>query len=395
MNLLLTAAWFKLAAVGIAQLNIPGADGSDGVLETPLRATTLATVTIDLSQAVTGKWDDDNSANSGKGVYDPEKWAVIFKYSAVNINTNTLLVFKNHPSGAPVVWLVSGDVNVNGRVELNARSASDNDPFGEPGPGGFRGAYSSGANWGFGPGGAPPAAPGVYATPETNPGWANYATYGNSRIVPLIGGSGAGTHLDRYFGGGGGGAILIAARNDIVISGTVVAYPFGKSNIAWTGGGGAIRLVAREIRGNGGLGTGTSGRIRLEAEAFSGNLRSSPDTAVVAPDSPPLIWPDSKAAVARILSVSGMNVGSDPRASLELPGADVSFQNDQPIEVVIETRNLDVDRSSVNLRITPKRGAAQFVKASWQSGDAAQSRWIATARIPQGYAALQVRAVGQ
>ena len=36
----------------------------------------LASVEVDLSQAVTGAWDANNAANAGKGVYDPSKWAV-------------------------------------------------------------------------------------------------------------------------------------------------------------------------------------------------------------------------------------------------------------------------------------------------------------------------------
>lgn len=62
----------------LAQLNIPS-DGSDGVF-----APTEDTI-VDLSQAVTGRWDDNNSANAGKGNYDKDKWAIVFKYSSVNI----------------------------------------------------------------------------------------------------------------------------------------------------------------------------------------------------------------------------------------------------------------------------------------------------------------------
>ena len=54
-----------------ADIVVPGANGSDGTLNI-----TTNTV-IDLSQAVTGNWDTNNAANAGKGVYDPEKWAVV------------------------------------------------------------------------------------------------------------------------------------------------------------------------------------------------------------------------------------------------------------------------------------------------------------------------------
>ena len=85
---------------------IPGADGSDGALNI------TANTVIDLSQAVTGAWDANNSANVGKGVYDPAKWAVVFKYASVTVATGATVTFTNHPSRAPVVWLVSGNATI-------------------------------------------------------------------------------------------------------------------------------------------------------------------------------------------------------------------------------------------------------------------------------------------
>ena len=61
-----------------AQLSIPS-DGSDGVLEV------TNDMVIDLRNATVGKWDTNNSANVGSGVYDSQKWAIIFKYKSVNI----------------------------------------------------------------------------------------------------------------------------------------------------------------------------------------------------------------------------------------------------------------------------------------------------------------------
>jgi hypothetical protein len=59
-----------------ADLTIPGADGSDGTFAP------TANVTVDLSLAPTAGWD---SIGSGNGVYDPDKWAVVFKYASVSI----------------------------------------------------------------------------------------------------------------------------------------------------------------------------------------------------------------------------------------------------------------------------------------------------------------------
>src|SRR5271168_1892375 len=98
------AALFILTAAlsANAQLNIPS-DGSDGVLNI-----TTNTV-IDLSQAVTGTW---TNAGTGTGVYDPTQWAVVFKYSCVNIAAGATLSFANHYANPPVIWLVQSNVTI-------------------------------------------------------------------------------------------------------------------------------------------------------------------------------------------------------------------------------------------------------------------------------------------
>jgi hypothetical protein len=89
-----------------ADLVIPS-DGSDGVFNP------TANVEIALSQAVPGAWNSSNSANPGKGVYDSAKWAVVFKYASIDIPVGVTITFKNHPTHAPVVWLVQGSVTIN------------------------------------------------------------------------------------------------------------------------------------------------------------------------------------------------------------------------------------------------------------------------------------------
>jgi hypothetical protein len=114
---LLSASLLSLAPALLlptqAAIVVPGANGSDGALNI-----TQDTV-IDLSKATTGTWDDNNSANAGNGVYDPEKWAVVFKYTSVNVLAGKKLTFKNHATRAPVVWLVSGNVTIGGTVDLS------------------------------------------------------------------------------------------------------------------------------------------------------------------------------------------------------------------------------------------------------------------------------------
>jgi hypothetical protein len=109
-------------------INIPGADG-------PLNIT--SNTIIDLSQAVTGNWNDNNSANAGKGINDATQWAVVFKYSSVTIATGATLTFSNHPSRTTVAWLVSGDATISGTVNLSGSNGGAAPGFAEPGLGGF------------------------------------------------------------------------------------------------------------------------------------------------------------------------------------------------------------------------------------------------------------------
>lgn len=183
--------WFSAFSVSAA-ITIPGADGSDGDLHI------TENETIRLSDALDGSW---NAAvdldDAGKGIYDKDKWAVVFKYSSVTIDSGATLSFSNHPSRAPVVWLVSGNVTINGTISLNGGDYVTTPANSEPGPGGFRGgagSFVSGVEHGagFGPGGGRQesnwGAGGSYGTV----GGSGPAKYGNPSLIPLVGGSGGG-----------------------------------------------------------------------------------------------------------------------------------------------------------------------------------------------------------
>ena len=127
ITVLLAAALFTWA---VGDIVVPGANGTDGVINI-----TTKTV-IDLSRAVTAAWDSDISANAGKGVYDASKWAVVFKHSSVTIRSNATVI-NNHASRAPVVWLVSGDVRIDGNLKLDGGNFVRAPLHAESGPGGF------------------------------------------------------------------------------------------------------------------------------------------------------------------------------------------------------------------------------------------------------------------
>ncbi len=356
-----------------AQIAIPS-DGSDGALNVS------ANTVIDLSQAVTGTWDANNSANVGKGIFDPAKRAIVFKYSSVTINATRTVSFINHPSRAPVVWLVQGNVTIAGTLNLNGSGAPNNNLLAEPGPGGFRGGPSGslGRGAGLGIGGANPI-----STYGDSPG--SYASvYGNPSIVPLIGGSGGGASLNGG-GSGGGGAILIAAGNAVQVNGAINSTGNG------TGSGGAVRLVANSISGTGTIDTRNDGRIRLESNTVAGNLVTLPQTIAVPPATPPVIWPGNDAPTVKVIAVDAVAAPAVPTAPLDL-AADIGISTSGATTVTLQTTNFPTT-GLVQVRSSPKfNAAATWTTATFQSGDINTATWTATVTFPTGFTTLQARA---
>src|SRR5437867_4772714 len=87
-----------LATSARADISV-GSDGSDGTL-----VVVTSDTYIDLSAAATATWNTPSPV-PGKGVYDPQQWAVVFKYDSVYIAPGRTLTFTNHRTTAPVVWL--------------------------------------------------------------------------------------------------------------------------------------------------------------------------------------------------------------------------------------------------------------------------------------------------
>ena len=386
-KVLTVVLWATASLMSVsAQLPIPS-DGSDGALNV------LAgeTVVIDLRQAITGPWNASNAAHAGQGVYDPEKWAVVFKYSSVNIEGS--VTFTNHPTRAPVVWLVKDNVRISGTVDLSGQPAVTGLEaliHAEPGPGGFRGGAGGtpGSGQGMGPGG------GVVGTYQTS--------YGNPQIVPLIGGSGGQAHGPAG-GGPGGGAILIACAGEIEINGRLIALgSIGAiPGATGTGSGGAIRLIATRIAGGGEVGAysggapsslGNAGRIRIETFQLSQGLKLNPETIAVPPANPPILWPAESAPSVRVLRVDGIDSPAEPTAPLAR-AADIALQNDKAVEIFIESKNFPLE-GFVELKVTHKFGAGSpsWKGATYVSGDFSRALWKVVDVFPGGFNVLQARA---
>lgn len=292
LALLLTAAAGLAAGAARADIPLPipanvFANGSDGNLI--INSATPTNYCLDLSKAISGAWDAPQSgANIGQrlGIYDAEKWAVVFKFTSVNIGANVTICFTNHPSHAPVVWIVQGDVRIDGRVSLDGEPGNTFARHTEPGPGGGYGGIgetseairsSDGFGWGGG-------------LANTLAGSASFATLGQLQVqntyyrdvdgivganylgascIPLKGGSGgAGSgevgnpyqfnigqgspdfafNRSDLSGGAGGGAILIVSGRNLTVGGSISA----------NGG-------ASKRRTSAGIGGGGSGGAIIEA----------------------------------------------------------------------------------------------------------------------------------
>jgi plastocyanin len=395
-----------------AALNIPS-DGSDGAL-----VITNNTV-IDLSQAVTNNWDANNSANAGKGIYDANKWAVVFKYSSVTIQGGATVSFANHASRAPVVWLVQSNVTINGTVSLDGQGYLSSPLLAEPGPGGFRGGsgkYATGVSdaAGFGPGGGNIRAWDFYGWRGAGGSYgsqgyySSVSTYGNPSLIPLVGGSGgAGGEAGGIGGGSGAGAMLIANGGSMAISGTIRANGgYGSDQSSGGGSAGGIRLVSDSLSGSGvvqAIGTGNRpgglGRIRIERVLNSSTLQVNPDPSVVVLSSgtTPLIWLPANGPSVRIISIGGNTPPADPRAEFGAIGADTVLPLVSSTTVVIETTNVE-SASAVTVRATP-RANGNYTQATASpslppvSEDPLVIRWTANVPVNSGYSAIQVKVV--
>jgi hypothetical protein len=211
-------------------------------------------------------------------------------YKSLTVKSGARMRFRRNVQNTPVFILSQGDVVVESGavIDVNGSGALANDG-GAPGPGGFGGGKpgfgTTPAGFGYGPGGGA----GGFNNCNGFPGHAGGggfgsrrgdsvagATYGNTFLIPLIGGSGGGgtEGSPGGGGGGGGGAVLVAANTRVAAFGQIQASGGGSTGCLNDGSGGAIRLVALKVEGNAVLETRSGnaglGRIRVDTLDRSG-----------------------------------------------------------------------------------------------------------------------------
>jgi hypothetical protein len=306
------------------------------------------------------------------------------------------LRFIRNGTNTPVYILATGDVIVRANIDVSGQP-NNGLRGGDSGPGGFAGGQGGlTPSNGFGPGGgkggylsgesSPPGSKfrrgGAFATignvPATDTQYVSPApTYGNSLLIPLIGGSGGGggTSQDpsRYFGGaGGGGAILIASNtrilfefNNAALNGGVSARGTQATNGGGGGGsGGAIRLVAPTVESSLGAvplsvkaddaNTAGYGRIRIDSLQGRFDLRGeandlSPSYATYGANM--VVFPPNLPEI-RITQAAGTNIAltqTDPVFVLLPSGAPAT----QTVQVQVKNFGTNVPLTAV---VTPEIG---------------------------------------
>jgi hypothetical protein len=381
---------------------------------------------VDLSLAIPG--DALTTPGTGNGVYDATRWVVCFKYTTIDVPPGVDITFGHHPSGAPVVWLATGTVTINGRVNLDGEDGVGPNPpiipyYTRPGPGGFEGAqadHSGGGapSFGLGPGSSPTNHPNSVGTgashaslpPNNCGGHATGLTYGNSGGMPLMGGSGGNEDPDHFLGAGGagGGAILIAAPVLITLgaNGSVTAqggdFNFvGFSANTGGGSGGTIRLRAAtvtlatgsQVIGRGGIGItsgcdyqgteGGHGRVRIEASVL--NNAATINGSQSFPGAPSPVFPASPPQL-RVTSVCGQSASADPDWGIKT--ADVDINSAGSCQVQIASTGVP-QFTIVTVRVIPARGNIFTVNSAPLAVDGTAT---ANVTFPAGRSEIQLRA---
>jgi hypothetical protein len=330
----------------------------------------------------------------------------VWNFTTINIPSDITVKFVKNSANTPVRLLASGDVVINGVLDLSGASGAGdprlNKVSSAGGPGGYAGGtggkpslveqFRAGSP-GQGPGGG---ARGIVGSAAGKNG-AYAPAIGNIYIDPLIGGSGGGGGAATAVfgggsGGGGGGAILLASSRDIVLSGKIIANGGDRgSTIASLGGsgsGGSIFLRADRIGGwgsleaVGGVSGNVNGRIRLEAyiNDFHGTSAPLPAIDILTATPAPAAIP-----TLVITTIAGATVGQPPTGSLQTP--DVIFTEAAPTTVVVTAQNVP-DGSPIKLRITSPGGVSEIGPLNLVNGRAT----FQNLTVPAGIGTVQASA---
>jgi hypothetical protein len=360
-----------------------------------------------------GRAQVNSGSNGSDGAFNPTSYtnidmasrpSGIYQYTSVNIPNGVTVTFTPNANNTPVVWLVQGNVVISGIVDIAGQSASGG-VGGRGGPGGWAGGSAANppnppsSGQGPGGGGVWTSAPGGEASYGTEGfGSSSGAVYGNSFLVPLLGGSGGGASTTGVAGQGGGGAILIASSGTIQVDGQIYATGGKPPGTGWgtpgygIGSGGGVRLVAAIFAGrgiinvapyNGASWDGACGRVRIDAlqNAFGGTIWACLPASY---GFQPIIMPTAGQGVQlTVTSVGGVPVSASPTGQLVTPDAVLSAQQNNPIPIIVHCSNLPLN-TQVTVSLKPANGATVSATGRNNTGTLASSTATVMLNIPRG-----------
>lgn len=263
-------------------------------------------------------------------------------------------------------------------------------------------------------------------------GGAGGERYGSPTLIPLIGGSGGGgspgecdsgpfSGSRRGAGGaGGGGAILIASSTKIILDGPtgdsgydqeqpVVDARGGDVYTAWysrggAGSGGAIRLIANEITGQGWIsarggrmtdlsnfpsgGNGGDGIIRLETSKLTFAGKTLPQALYSLPGSADINAQPSLV----ITSVGGVAAPNPPVGSLQ-SNPDVTIPDNQSNQTITMTTAKIPVGTRIRLTVVASDGSFSTVLSNPVTGAFDSGSATATVILPTGMSLVRASAI--
>ena len=329
----------------------------------------------------------------------------IFHATTIRVDLGATLTFRRNALNTPVYLLATGDITIEGLINVSGADGRSSPPVGGAGgPGGFDGGApgfgpENPPGAGYGPGGGRggddffgaqdrAAGGGAYGGRSTRLSAEDGETYGSPLLVPLVGGSGGGGRAGQpgRGGGGGGGAILLASntRVDIKTAGRVSAIG-GRGGRYNQGSGGAIRIVAPVVAGSGILNVqggsdrdvGGRGRIRVDViDRTALELRFQPAAAtsiggfmVVFPDVVPRL---------DLVEVAGkpIPVGQDEPVLVFLP-----FGSPPTQQVVVQATDF-TGVVPIRVVLTPDSGEPMIIDAQIVMGGAMTASVAVDVELP-------------
>ena len=163
---------------------------------------THATIVLGLSLGFGAQAQVNAGSNGSDGAFNPTVNTVlnmashpngIYQYTSINTPANVTVTFTPNVNNTPVIWLVQGNVAINGSVDVSGQTSAGGVAAGRGGPGGSLGGYGGAtATSGQGPGGGGASRNGSYGTSGYGSSGPPGSIYGNNFLIPLLGGSGGG-----------------------------------------------------------------------------------------------------------------------------------------------------------------------------------------------------------